>query len=106
MLIILGRCLGLLALGGAAPEMVMSGGISSTHILFDVWLGANPRLAFVPNGLFWFLVFTWQVFSFKNVHRRFALVIETFLSSIFLSILDLAKLDDDCPKIYRILEFK
>ena len=49
-LIIRGRCLGVLALGGAAPEIVMSGGISSTQILFE--FGAKPRFAFVPNGLF------------------------------------------------------
>ena len=51
-LIIRGRCLGVLALGGAAPEIVMSGGISSTQILFEFEFGANPRFAFVPNGLF------------------------------------------------------
>ena len=91
--IILGLCLGVLELGGAAPEMVISGETSSRHILFEVEAGANPRLAFVPNGFFG----TGQVFSLRNDHRCFALVMETFLSSIFLSILDLAKLDEDVP---------
>ena len=51
MLIIFGRCLGVLELGGVAPEIVIFGGTSSTVILFEGALGSKPLLALVPNEL-------------------------------------------------------
>ena len=102
MLIILGRCLGVMELGGAAPEIVISGGNSSMDNIFVDSFGSNPLDTLEPSIRPSFFVLAWHVFSLRKTQRLFALEIETFRSSIFFSIDERANVEVVCPESIKL----